>query len=70
MGLIRCARNLQVYVTVYADGPTRVLCFSEDRSGVFNMDDENSLMNLSYRLQQVRRCHGVNRIGTLVVRWD
>ncbi len=36
---------------MYADGPTRVLCFSEDRSGA--ADDENSLLNLSYRLQRV-----------------
>ncbi|EFJ52490.1 hypothetical protein VOLCADRAFT_102987 [Volvox carteri f. nagariensis] len=43
----------KVYVTVYADGPTRVLCFSEDRSGAANLDDENSLLNLSYRLQRV-----------------
>ncbi len=39
----------QVHVTVFADGPTRVLCFSEDRTGAANMDDENSLVNLSYR---------------------
>ncbi|GLI64033.1 hypothetical protein VaNZ11_007171 [Volvox africanus] len=43
----------KVYVTVYADGPTRVLCFSEDRSGAANLDDEDSLLNLSYRLQRV-----------------
>ncbi|GLC57723.1 hypothetical protein PLESTB_001257700 [Pleodorina starrii] len=43
----------KVYVTVHADGPTRVLCFSEDRSGVAYLDDENSLLNLSYRLQRV-----------------
>ena len=45
--------SCQVYVTVYADGPTRVLCFTEDRTGVASMDDENSLLNLTYRLQQV-----------------
>ncbi|GIL71927.1 hypothetical protein Vretifemale_2372 [Volvox reticuliferus] len=43
----------KVYVSVYADGPTRVLCFSEDRSGAANLDDEDSLLNLSYRLQRV-----------------
>lgn len=40
---------LQVYVSVYADGPTRVLCFSEERITQSAMHDQNSLINLAYR---------------------
>eukprot|EP00798_Chlamydomonas_sp_ICE-L_P006035 gene6035-2644_t len=46
----------KIYVTVYADGPTRVLCFSEDPtfiSTVINTSDINSLPNLAYRLQKI-----------------
>lgn len=41
--------RLQVYVSVYADGPTRVLCFSEERITQSAVHDQNSLINLAYR---------------------
>ena len=43
---------LQVYVTVFADGPTRVLRFSDDPTNV-NVDTEQSILDLAARLKQV-----------------
>ncbi len=43
---------MQVYVTVFADGPTRVLRFSDDPSTV-NVDTEQSILDLAARLKQV-----------------
>lgn len=40
----------KVFVNVYADGPTRVLCFSDDKSAILaNVEDENSVPNLMHR---------------------
>jgi hypothetical protein len=44
---------LQVHVSIYADGPTRVLCFSDERRVAASEEDENSTLNLGYRLSQV-----------------
>ena len=43
--------NLQVFVMVYADGPTRVLCFSDEPTGQF-VEAEQSVLDLSARLRQ------------------
>jgi len=43
---------LQVYVTVFADGPTRVLRFSDEPSTV-NLEAEQSILDLAARLKQV-----------------
>ena len=48
--------SLQVYVTVYADGPTRVLRFADERSVAF-LESEQSIIDLAARLNQV--CAGV-----------
>jgi hypothetical protein len=42
----------KVHVSMYADGPTRVLCFSDERRAA-SSEDESSGLNLSYRLMQV-----------------
>ena len=42
----------QVYVTVYADGPTRVLRFADERSVAF-LESEQSIIDLAARLNQV-----------------
>lgn len=47
---------MQVYVTVFADGPTRVLRFSDDPSTV-NVDTEQSILDLAARLKQVSYFH-------------
>ncbi|KAL6762638.1 hypothetical protein V8C86DRAFT_613892 [Haematococcus lacustris] len=46
-----CAKK--VYVSVYAEGPTRVLCFAEDKATISSVDDQGSLMSLALRLQQI-----------------
>ncbi len=43
---------MQVYVTVYADGPTRVLRFADERSVAF-LESEQSIIDLAARLNQV-----------------
>ena len=44
---------LQVYVTVFADGPTRVLRFSDDKN-VSSLEAQNIILDLAARLKQVR----------------
>lgn len=44
--------NLQVYVMVYADGPTRVLCFSDEPT-THMVEAEQSILDLAARLKQV-----------------
>lgn len=44
----------EVSVSVYADGPTRVLCFSDEPFRA-SPEEEGGLVNLGYRLQQVSR---------------
>lgn len=48
-----CGHLLQVYVTVFADGPTRVLRFSDDPTTV-NVDTEQSILDLAARLKQAK----------------
>jgi hypothetical protein len=43
----------QVHVSIYADGPTRVLCFSDERRVAAAEEDESSALHLGYRLSQV-----------------
>eukprot|EP00775_Hariotina_reticulata_P006353 gene6353-6586_t len=46
----------KVYVTVYADGPTRVLCFSDEATaGASTEEDEGGSQQLMSRLHQVAR---------------
>ena len=52
----RMLGSMQVYVTVYADGPTRVLRFADERSVAF-LESEQSIIDLAARLNQV--CTGV-----------
>lgn len=42
-----CAKK--VYVTIYAEGPTRVLCFSEEKTSLTSVEDESSVMSLAIR---------------------
>jgi hypothetical protein len=42
-----CAKK--VYVSIYAEGPTRVLCFAEDKASITSVDDSTSVMNLTTR---------------------
>ena len=42
----------QVYVTVFADGPTRVLRFSDDKN-VSSLEAQNIILDLAARLKQV-----------------
>jgi hypothetical protein len=43
-----CARK--VYVYVYAEGPTRILCFAEEKLNLLSAaNDENSVVNLATR---------------------
>lgn len=44
---------LQVYVSVYADGPTRVLRFADAKSTAL-LEAEQSILDLAARLKQVR----------------
>jgi hypothetical protein len=30
-----CAGVLQVYVTIYAEGPTRIVCFAEEKTNMY-----------------------------------
>lgn len=46
------SRLVQVYVSVFADGPTRVLRFSDEPSTA-NVDTEQSILDLAARLKQV-----------------
>jgi hypothetical protein len=41
-----------VYVTVYADGPTRVLSFSDDKN-VSSLEQQHAVLDLAARLKQV-----------------
>ena len=43
---------LQVYVSVYADGPTRVLRFADEKSTAL-LEAELSILDLAARLKQV-----------------
>ena len=47
---------LQVYVTVYADGPTRVLRFADQQS-VASLEAQESVLDLKARLAQVGSCN-------------
>ena len=53
-----CAKK--VFVSVYADGPTRVLCFNEEKTSITSVEDVNSLVNLTYRWGQA---WGRGRLG-------
>ncbi|MEW5315921.1 MAG: hypothetical protein WDW38_007318 [Sanguina aurantia] len=66
----RAAANSQRWV--YADGPTRILCFSEDKAAVATVDDVNSLLNLTYRLHQttVRLREVSHRLGQQLGTFD
>jgi hypothetical protein len=55
-------RDLQVYVTVYSDGPTRVLRLS-DEPNVTSSEAEQSVLDLAARLKQVRCRVRVQWIG-------
>lgn len=44
---------MQVYVSVYADGPTRVLRFADAKSTAL-LEAEQSILDLAARLKQVR----------------
>ncbi|KAF5841304.1 hypothetical protein DUNSADRAFT_13577 [Dunaliella salina] len=46
-----CAKK--VYVTIYAEGPMRVLCFAEEKTSITSVDDVNSVLNMAIRLQHV-----------------
>jgi hypothetical protein len=46
-------------VSIYADGPTRVLCFSDERRVAAAEEDESSALNLGYRLSQVGPAAGL-----------
>jgi len=52
------------YVTVYADGPTRVLRFSDDRN-LRSQEARNQIRDLAARLKQVRprRCIPIGGLG-------
>ena len=41
-----------MYVTVFADGPTRVLRFSDDKN-VSSLEAQNIILDLAARLKQV-----------------
>ena len=43
---------MQVYVSVYADGPTRVLRFADEKSTAL-LEAEQSILDLAARLKQV-----------------
>ena len=55
--LIRDA-GVQVYVSVYADGPTRVLRFADEKSTAL-LEAEQSILDLAARLKQV--CHATTK---------
>ena len=44
--------GMQVYVSVYADGPTRVLRFADEKSTAL-LEAEQSILDLAARLKQV-----------------
>lgn len=47
-----------VYVSVFADGPTRVLRFSDDKN-VSSLEAQNIILDLAARLKQVRDSYTV-----------
>ena len=49
----RSPSALQVYVTCFADGPTRVLRFSDDKN-VSSLEAQNVILDLAGRLKQAR----------------
>ncbi len=48
---MRVVAGVQVYVTVYADGPTRVLRFADQQS-VASLEAQESVLDLKARLAQ------------------
>lgn len=48
-----CAKK--VYVTLYAEGPTRVLCFAEDKTDINSLEDDSSVPALMARWGRRRR---------------
>ena len=52
VSLLAAEFSKKVYVSVYADGPTRVLRFSDDKS-VFSTDQKRDILDLAYRLKQI-----------------
>ena len=67
MAHLNTALAKRVFVRVYADGPTRVLCFSDEQF-VGLADEENGLQQLGYRLQQAsRKLKQVDRQLTLLL---
>lgn len=40
---------VQVYVSIYAEGPMRVLCFAEEKTSITSIDDVNSVLNMAIR---------------------
>ena len=42
---------MQVYVSVYADGPTRVLRFADEKATAL-LEDQQSILDLAARLKQ------------------
>lgn len=52
--LLAAEFSKKVYVSVYADGPTRVLRFSDDKN-VSSLEQQNVVLDLAARLKQVER---------------
>ena len=51
VGVIDRCCVLQVYVSVYADGPTRVLRFADEKATAL-LEDQQSILDLAARLKQ------------------
>ena len=52
VSLLAAEFSKKVYATVYADGPTRVLRFSDDRN-VLSSEHKHVVLDLAYRLKQI-----------------
>ncbi len=50
--MLCAAAVAQVYVSVYAEGPTRILCFGEEKMDLTSVNDENSVPNLVDRCEK------------------
>ncbi|KAG1655550.1 hypothetical protein FOA52_001956, partial [Chlamydomonas sp. UWO 241] len=52
-GMASAVYAKKVYVSLYADGPTEVLCFSEDTTNLGSIKNESVLLSMSHRLQML-----------------
>lgn len=66
-GLLTALSGVQVYVSVYSDGPTRVLRFS-DEPNISSSQAEQSILDLAARLKQARILKMIQKLTLCTIR--